>query len=215
MNKTKMKRNGNLIVISGFSGVGKGTIVKKLVEEYGYALSISATSRNKRDGEVDGREYFFLTREEFSSRIKRSGFIEWAEYVGNFYGTPRDYVEEKLKEGIDVILEIEPQGAMKIKENYKEAILIFIVPPSAAELESRLVKRGTETREVIDRRLKRALSEIIYLEKYDYIVVNDNLEVATDDINHIIKSTLNKREYISEFLDALAKDMEESFKIFS
>ena len=139
-----MKKSGVLTVISGFSGVGKGTIVKKLVAKEGYALSISATPRTPREGEVHGREYFFLTREEFRSMIESNGLIEWAEYVSNFYGTPKAYVEERLAEGQDVILEIEPQGALKVKRQYPEAVLIFIVPPTAKELEARLIGRGTE-----------------------------------------------------------------------
>ena len=206
-----MKRVGVLSVISGFSGVGKGTIVKKLVEKEGYALSISATSRAPRQGEVHGREYFFLTREEFHSMIENNGLIEWAEYVSNFYGTPREYVEERLAGGEDVILEIEPQGALKVKAQYPEAVLIFIVPPNAKELENRLIGRGTEETETIKKRLKRAAEETAFIENYEYIVINDDLEDAVSDIHHIIQAASHKRERVGEFVDILTDDLKKSF----
>ena len=206
-----MKRAGVLSVISGFSGVGKGTIVKKLVEKEGYALSVSATSRAPRQGEVHGREYFFLTREEFHSMIENDGLIEWAEYVNNFYGTPREYVEERLAGGEDVILEIEPQGALKVKAQYPEAVLIFIVPPNAKELENRLVGRGTEEAEIIKKRLKRAAEETLFIENYEYIVINDDLEDAVSDIHHIIQAASHKRERVGEFVDVLTDDLKKSF----
>ena len=206
-----MKRVGVLSVISGFSGVGKGTIVKKLVEKEGYALSISATSRAPRQGEVHGREYFFLTREEFHSMIENNGLIEWAEYVSNFYGTPREYVEERLAGGEDVILEIEPQGALKVKAQYPEAVLIFIVPPNAKELENRLVGRGTEEAETIKKRLKRAAEETSFIENYEYIVINDDIEDAVSDIHHIIQAASHKRERVGEFVDVLTDDLKKSF----
>ena len=206
-----MKRAGVLSVISGFSGVGKGTIVKKLVEKEGYALSVSATSRAPRQGEVHGREYFFLTREEFHSMIENDGLIEWAEYVNNFYGTPREYVEERLAGGEDVILEIEPQGALKVKAQYPEAVLIFIVPPNAKELENRLIGRGTEEIETIKKRLKRAAEETAFIENYEYIVINDDLEDAVSDIHHIIQAASHKRERVGEFVDILTDDLKKSF----
>lgn len=206
-----MKRAGVLSVISGFSGVGKGTIVKKLVEKEGYALSISATSRAPRQGEVHGREYFFLTREEFHSMIENDGLIEWAEYVNNFYGTPREYVEERLAGGKDVILEIEPQGALKVKAQYPEAVLIFIVPPNAKELENRLIGRGTEEIETIKKRLKRAAEETSFIENYEYIVINDDIEDAVSDIHHIIQAASHKRERVGEFVDVLTDDLKKSF----
>ena len=206
-----MKRVGVLSVISGFSGVGKGTIVKKLVEKEGYALSVSATSRAPRQGEVHGREYFFLTREEFHSMIENNGLIEWAEYVSNFYGTPREYVEERLAGGEDVILEIEPQGALKVKAQYPEAVLIFIVPPNVKELENRLIGRGTEETEIIKKRLKRAAEETAFIENYEYIVINDDLEDAVSDIHHIIQAASHKRERLGEFVDILTDDLKKSF----
>ena len=206
-----MKKLGVLSVISGFSGVGKGTIVKKLVAEEDYALSISATSRAPREGEVHGREYFFLTRDEFHSMIESDGLIEWAEYVNNFYGTPREYVEERLAEGKDVILEIEPQGALKIKEKYPEAVLIFIVPPNAKELENRLIGRGTEEADTIKKRLKRAAEETEYIKNYEYIVVNDNLDDAVRDIHHIIQAASHKKDRVGGFIEALTDDLKKSF----
>ena len=206
-----MKKLGVLSVISGFSGVGKGTIVKKLVAEEDYALSISATSRAPREGEVHGREYFFLTRDEFHSMIESDGLIEWAEYVGNFYGTPREYVEERLAEGKDVILEIEPQGALKIKEKYPEAVLIFIVPPNTKELEKRLIGRGTEEAGTIKKRLKRAAEETEYIDNYEYIVVNDNLDDAVRDIHHIIQAASHKIDRAGGFIEALTDDLKKSF----
>ncbi|MGP1611777.1 MAG: guanylate kinase [Catonella sp.] len=206
-----MKRLGVLTVISGFSGVGKGTIVKKLVAEQGYALSISATSRSPREGEVHGREYFFLTRDEFHSIIESNGFIEWAEYVSNFYGTPKSYVEERLAKGQDVILEIEPQGALKVKEQYPEAVLIFVVPPTAKELKNRLIGRGTEEIGVIAKRLKRAAEETEYINNYEYIVVNDDLNDAINDIHCIIQSSSHKRERTVDFLNVLKEDLKNSF----
>ena len=206
-----MKKLGVLSVISGFSGVGKGTIVKKLVAEEDYALSISATSRAPREGEVHGREYFFLTRDEFHSMIESDGLIEWAEYVNNFYGTPREYVEERLAEGKDVILEIEPQGALKIKEMYPEAVLIFIVPPNAKELEKRLIGRGTEEAATIKKRLKRAAEETEYIDNYEYIVVNDNLDDAVRDIHHIIQAASHKKDRAEGFIEALTDDLKKSF----
>ena len=206
-----MKKLGVLSVISGFSGVGKGTIVKKLVAEEDYALSISATSRAPREGEIHGREYFFLTREEFHSMIESDGLIEWAEYVNNFYGTPREYVEERLAEGKDVILEIEPQGALKIKEKYPEAVLIFIVPPNAKELEKRLIGRGTEEAGTIKKRLKRAAEETEYIDNYEYIVVNDNLDDAVRDIHHIIQAASHKKDRAGGFIEALTDDLKKSF----
>jgi guanylate kinase len=206
-----MKKSGVLTVISGFSGVGKGTIVKKLVAEQGYSLSISATSRLPREGEVHGREYFFLTREEFHSMIENNGLIEWAEYVSNFYGTPKSYVEERLAEGKDVILEIEPQGALKVKKQYPDAVLIFIVPPSAGELEKRLIGRGTEAAEVISKRLKRAAEETNFISNYEYIVINDDLDEAVSDIHHIIQAASHRRERVSCFVEILTKDLKQSF----
>ena len=182
-----MKRKGILIIISGFSGAGKGTLVKRLVEKYdGYALSISATTREPRPGEVDGREYFFLKKEEFERKIAESGLIEYACYCDNYYGTPREYVENQLADGRDVILEIEIQGALKIKKKFPESLLIFVTPPNAEELKRRLEGRGTESREVIASRLARAAEESEGVELYDYLVVNDKLEESAEEIHHLV-----------------------------
>ena len=157
MNKTK----GSLVIVSGFSGAGKGTVVKAITQKYdNYALSISATTRAPRPGELEGREYFFKTREEFEQMITGGQLIEYAQYVGNYYGTPRKYVEQQLEAGKDVILEIEIQGAMKVKKLIPEALLIFMTPPSANELKNRLEGRGTEAKEVIQSRLERAVEEL-------------------------------------------------------
>ena len=155
-----MNTHGILIVVSGFSGSGKGTIMKELLKRYdNYALSISATTRAPREGETDGREYFFKTREEFEKMIAKEELIEYAEYVNNYYGTPRAYVEEQLTAGKDVILEIEIQGALKVKKKFPDTLLLFVTPPSAEELRKRLIGRGTETMEVIEQRMQRAIEE--------------------------------------------------------
>ena len=148
-----MSKKGILAIISGFSGAGKGTVVNRLLEKESYAVSISATTRKPRTGEVDGQNYFFRTKDEFEKMIANDQLIEYAEYVGNYYGTPKDYVFKKLDEGFDVILEIEMQGALKVKEKFPETALIFITPPSADELKKRLVGRGTETAEQIEKSL--------------------------------------------------------------
>ncbi len=197
-----MKKKGVLIVISGFSGVGKGTVVKKLIEKYHYSLSISATTRAPRAGEVDGQDYYFKSVEEFRNLIDYNGFIEWAQYVENYYGTPRKYVEEELAKGNNVILEIEVQGAMRVKEQYPDAVLIFLTAPDAANLKKRLEGRGTEDAKVIAKRLKRAYEETDDMEKYDYLVINDDLDTCVDNVNAVIVAesckTANNREYITK-----------------
>ena len=182
------KNRGILIVVSGFSGSGKGTLMKELMRQYPerYALSISATTRAPRVGETDGVEYFFKSREEFLAMIEAEELVEYAEYVGNFYGTPRAYVEEQLNAGRDVILEIEIQGALKIKQRFPDVLLLFVTPPSAAELRNRLIGRGTETTEVIDARLARAREEAEGIEEYDYLIVNDVLEDCVQMMHGII-----------------------------
>lgn len=183
-----MTNKGILLVISGFSGAGKGTLVKKLLEKYdNYGLSVSATTRAPREGEVDGREYFFKTREEFEQMIREDALIEHACYVGNYYGTPRAYVEKQVALGKDVILEIEIQGARNIKRQFPDAVLLFVTPPSAEELRSRLIGRGSETTEVVNGRLKRAAEEAEGIEDYDYFVCNDDLDACTEEIHHIVQ----------------------------
>ena len=183
-----MNKEGILIVVSGFSGAGKGTIMKALLERYdNYALSISATTRNPRPGEEEGKAYFFKTTEEFEKMIAKDDLIEYAMYVGNYYGTPKAYVEEQLRAGKDVILEIEIQGALKVKEKFPNTLLLFVTPPSAEELRKRLEGRGTETQEVIDGRMKRAIEEAEYMDQYDYLVVNDELGVCVEEMHHLIQ----------------------------
>lgn len=197
-----MKKRGILIVISGFSGVGKGTVVKKLVEKYNYSLSISATTRSPRPGEVDGKDYFFKSVADFQNLIDYNGFIEWAQYVENYYGTPRKFVEDELDAGHNVILEIEVQGAMKIKEQYPDAVLIFLTAPDAHSLKNRLEGRGTEDAKVIAKRLKRAYEETEDMIFYDYLVVNDDLETCVDYVNAVILAegfkTSNNEAYITK-----------------
>ncbi len=205
-----MKRKGIIIVVSGFSGAGKGTIMKALTARYDqYALSISATTRDPRPGEVNGREYFFVSNEEFEKLIKENGLIEHAGYVNHYYGTPRKFVEDKLNAGIDVILEIEIQGALQIKEQYRDAVLLFVMPPSAKVLEERLKGRGTETDEVIKQRLARACEEAVGIENYDYIVINDKLEDAVERVHGIITAAHatpdRNTEFIAEIRDELGK----------
>ncbi|MBE5825520.1 MAG: guanylate kinase [Butyrivibrio sp.] len=203
-------RKGIIIVVSGFSGAGKGTLMKGLIAKYpGYALSISATTRDPRPGEENGREYFFVTNEEFEKLIEENGLIEHAGYVNHYYGTPRKFVEDKLSSGIDVILEIEIQGALQIKEQYPDAVLLFVMPPSARELEKRLRGRGTETDEVIAKRLKRAKEESIGIEKYDYIVVNDDLEECIDRLHQIIGAAHQSPMRNLELIDTIRNELNE------
>ncbi len=180
-------KKGILAVISGFSGAGKGTIMKELIKRYDYFLSVSATTRRPRDGEVDGKDYYFHTKEEFQQMIDRGELVEWAEYVGNFYGTPKKRVEEQLNQGRDVLLEIEMQGGMLVKQQFPDSLLIFISPPSAEVLKERLAGRGTESPEEIERRLQRAAEEVKYMKDYDYIIVNDDLEDAINKVNDLIR----------------------------
>lgn len=203
-----MKSKGILIVVSGFSGAGKGTLMKKLVEEYeGYGLSISATTREPRPGEEDGREYFFLTKEEFEQKIADNALIEYAQYCGNYYGTPRDYVERQMALGRDVILEIEIQGALAVRKQYPDAILLFVTPPSAEELRRRLSARGTETEEVIDRRLRRAAEEAQGIEAYDYILINDDLEACVKELHAIIDAAHHAPVRNEEFIEKIRQEL--------
>ena len=203
-----MNRKGIIIVVSGFSGAGKGTIMKALTAKYDqYALSISATTRDPRPGEVNGREYFFVSNEEFEKLIADNGLIEHAGYVNHYYGTPRKFVEDKLNAGIDVILEIEIQGALQIKEQYPDAVLLFVMPPSAAELEKRLRGRGTESDEVIRQRLKRAVEESVGIENYDYIVINDKLEDAVESVHGIITAAHGAPDRNMEFISKVREEL--------
>lgn len=199
-----MNHKGILVVVSGFSGAGKGTVMKALLNQYdNYALSVSVTTRQPRPGEEDGREYFFRTREEFETLIKEDALIEYAQYVGNYYGTPRSYVEQKLSEGKDVILEIEIQGAMKVKEKIPEALLVFVAPPSVEELKHRLVGRGTETPEGIASRLSRAGEEAEGMEAYEYLLINDDLDTCVRELHQIIQSEHSRSSRNPEFINQI------------
>ena len=199
---------GRLIVISGFSGAGKGTVVKKLLEKYNYSLSISATTRAPREVEIDGREYYFKTVDEFKSLIDYNGLIEWAQYVDNYYGTPRKFVEDEIADGKNVILEIEVQGAMNIKSQYPNAILIFITTKDIETLHARLTGRGSETEEVIQKRIMRAAEEAESMESYEYIVVNDDLDECVDAVHSIVVSETCKKENNTQFLIDIKKELE-------
>ena len=177
--------NNLLIVLSGPSGVGKGTIVNKLLKSGGYALSVSCTTRAPRAGEEDGKAYFFITREQFESRIKSGGFLEYSNHFENYYGTPKDFVEKQLEKS-DVILEIEVDGALQVKKALPEALLIMILPPDVDELKARLLKRGSEDEQTIAKRISRMQYEISKKESYDFVVINDDLNKAVEDIKNII-----------------------------
>ena len=203
-----MKERGILIVVSGFSGAGKGTIMKELINRYdNYALSVSATTRSPREGEADGREYFFKTTREFEKMIAKEELIEYARYVNNYYGTPRAYVEEKLSEGRDVILEIEIQGALKVKEKFPETVLLFVMPPSAKVLKERLKGRGTETEEVIVSRMKRACEEAEGMDRYDYLVINDELSACVEQVHQIINKKHKKSFRNQELIEKIREEL--------
>lgn len=204
-----MKKKGILIVISGFAGTGKGTLMKMLVERYdNYKLSVSATTRNPRPGEIDGTHYFFKTREEFEEMIANDDLLEYAEYVGNYYGTPRSFVEKQLSEGKDVILEIEYMGAFKVKEKYPEAVLVFLCPPSVEEVYKRLKGRNTETEEVILKRIARGKEEADIIDKYDYLVINDDLEECALDLHNTIQSARNASFLRGDFINELKQEFD-------
>ena len=205
-----MSKKGSLVIISGFSGAGKGTVVKELMKNYEcYALSISATTRNPRTGEENGREYFFKTKEEFEELIRQDALYEYAQYVDNYYGTPKAYVEEQLAAGKDVILEIEVQGAFNIKKQYEDALLIFITAPSAAAIKERLVGRGTESEEVINKRINRAKEESEDMDKYDYIVINDQVEDCADRIHAIVQAKDCLLGNNLKFIEETKKELEQ------
>lgn len=202
------RSKGILLVISGFAGTGKGTLVQELLKRYdNYALSVSATTRNPRPGEVDGVHYFFKTKKEFENMIRENQLIEYASYVDNYYGTPKEYVQQQLEAGKDVILEIEIQGALKIKEQFPETLLLFMVPPGAEVLEERLRGRGTETDEVVRKRLHRAVEEAEYIDWYDYLLVNDELDVCVKEAHEIIQSQHHRIDQRKEFIQMLKEDL--------
>ena len=203
------KNRGILTVVSGFSGSGKGTIMKELMKKYAdsYALSISATTRNPRPGETNGVEYFFRTKEQFEQMIKEDALIEYVQFVGNYYGTPKAYVEEQLEAGKDVILEIEIQGALKVKEKFPDTLLLFVTPPSAEELKSRLVGRGTETMDVIEFRMNRAKEEALEMDQYDYLIINDDLQECVEEMHQIIQGEHRRSFRNAEFIEHMKEEL--------
>lgn len=199
-----IKQKGILFVLSGPSGVGKGTVRKALFQrDTNLKYSISMTTRKMRAGEQEGVDYFFRTKEEFERMIEEGRMLEYAEYVGNYYGTPKQYVEEMIELGHDVFLEIEVQGALQVKENYPQGVFIFLIPPSLEELKNRIIERGTETEDLIMNRLTEARNEIEMMDKYDYVVVNDNIEEAVNRVQSIVVSEHCKRERVAKEYKAI------------
>lgn len=208
-----MDKPGVLLVMSGFSGAGKGTVVRGLLDsKENYALSVSATTRAPRNGEVDGESYHFVTREKFEEMIEEDQLLEWATYVNNYYGTPKEYVFEQLQQGKNIILEIELQGAMKVREQYPGAVMVFIVPPSIEELKDRLVGRGTETMEVILKRLHRAEEETAFIKDYDYIVENDALEECIETVHSIVVAEQHRGKHYGDIAQALKSQFDKVLK---
>lgn len=200
---------GMVIVLSGFSGAGKGTIMKHLLSEHptDYFLSISATTRGKREGEEDGREYFFKTREEFEDMIRNHDLLEYASFNQNYYGTPKQYVQQLINEGKDVILEIEVQGALQIRKIFPQALLLFVTPPSGNILKERLEGRGTEEPEVVAQRLAIASRESLLMEQYDYIIVNDDLDRAVHSVHHLIQAEHERAMRNTDFINKIQNEL--------
>ena len=209
-----MKKKGLLIVVSGFAGTGKGTIMKGLLAKYSeqYALSVSMTTRAPRPMERNGVEYFFADKETFEAKIAMDGFVEYARYCDNYYGTPKDYVEEQLNAGKDVLLEIEIQGALQVKEKLPETVLVFIMPPSVSELYGRLKGRGTETDEVIRQRMLRASEESQGIEQYDYILVNDDIDTCVESLHQMIQSEKQRASRNTAFIECIKKEFVDLMK---
>ena len=206
------KSKGQLVILSGPSGVGKGTIGARMLEKHSdMCFSVSATTRAIREGETEGVNYYYKTVEEFEDMIRNNEFLEYMQVFGkNYYGTPRRYVEEKLESGMSVLLDIDVQGAMVVKQNYPDAVLIFIAPPSLAELYRRLSGRGTETEEAVNRRFAQAKTEFTYVDRYDYVIVNDDLETAVQDVESILRSIeLSSDSYKSAVFDLLNAEAEQ------
>lgn len=206
-----MNRKGILLVLSGFAGSGKGTICKELLNRYkNYAFSVSATTRAPREGETDGVDYFFISKDKFQEMIENGEFLEYANYVTNSYGTPKKYVENMLNEGKDVILEIECQGALSVKTVFPEAVLVFVMPPTVQEIYNRLHKRDTETEEVILKRMERGSEEVNVIERYDYLLINDDLSETVEELNDIVNSS----RHTPERNEALIEDIKQQFTDF-
>lgn len=204
-----MKKKGLLVVVSGPSGAGKGTICKNFMElNKEMLLSISSTTRNPRENEIDGVNYNFITKQDFEDLIGTDSLLEYVHVFGNYYGTPKKWVLECIEKGKDVLLEIEIVGAMKVKEKYPDAILVFVLPPSLKELKNRIITRGTETIEQIENRMARAMQEIKTIEKYDYFIFNDNLTRAVDDLEAIISAEKNKvKRYSQEIVKIYEEEL--------
>ena len=203
-----MTRQGSLVVVSGFSGVGKGTVIEALMKKSDlYAFSVSATTREARQDEQHGREYFFLSEAQFNEMIQRNELIEFACYCDHYYGTPRKFVEEQMRLGKDVILEIETQGAEKIRQQYPDALLIFIMPPSAQELKNRLAGRGSETEQVIRQRLSRAVKEAESIEDYSYIFINDDAQECADKMHSLIQAQRSRTERNLDTVHSIQNDI--------
>ena len=208
-----MAQNGILVVVSGFSGAGKGTLVRKLMEKYdNYSLSVSMTTRDKREGETDGEHYFFVDHKKFEQTIANDGLLEYASYCGNYYGTPREYVEKQISDGKDVILEIEVQGALQIKKKFPNTLLLFVTPPSGDELINRLRARNTESEEDILRRIQRADEEVEWIQKYDFLVINDKLDECVDNLHNIIMSAHNAPIRQQELIEKIKKELDQISK---
>lgn len=200
---------GMLVIISGPSGSGKGTVVKCLRPENGYALSVSVTTRTPREGEQNGRDYFFTSEENFHKMREENDLLEHAVYVGNYYGTPRKYVEEQIAQGKIVVLEIEVYGALQVKEKFPSAVLIFLMPPTLKELASRLTKRGTEDAVTIDARLKKTLEEVPLIDRYNYLVINDVIPDAVARIDAIIRAERMRPSRCGEEIKKFTESQEE------
>ena len=202
----KMSNKGRLIVFSAPSGCGKGTMLAEILKDDSFRCSVSATTRNPREGEADGVNYYFITNEEFEKKISEDAFLEYAGYCDHYYGTLKSEVDPYLEKGINVILEIEVQGAMKIRQIRPDALFVFIAPPSVGELRRRLNKRGTETQEVIDQRVAAASTELTFADKYDYIIVNDALEDAVSDFFAVVRAEQLNVKAQGEFIDEVIKN---------
>ncbi len=209
-----MSERGLLIVFSGPSGVGKGTVRQEIfsTSDHKFEYSVSMTTRPQRPGEVDGVDYFFRTREEFEELIKNGQMLEYAEYVGNYYGTPLTYVNETLDKGIDVFLEIEVQGALQVKSKVPDGVFIFLTPPDLKELKDRLVGRGTDSAEVIAKRIERAKEEIALMREYDYAVVNDEVPLAAERVKRIIETEHYRVERVIGHYTDMVKDTNQNLK---
>lgn len=206
-------KKGILTVVSGFSGSGKGTVMKALKEKYNsYAVSISATTRSPRTEDVEGKTYFFKTVEEFQQMIANGELIEYAKYVDNYYGTPKAYVLDQLEKGNDVILEIETQGALKVKKDMPDTVLVFMTPPSAEELRKRLIGRGTDTMDVIEKRLSTANEEAAVMDQYDYILVNENVDECVDTLHELIQHEKRRTSRNADFICDIREQLKEFWK---